>query len=91
MYRKDVYNLIDSEREYQLRQWPRSTALPTPGEILLIEDYIRQFKIHYQQDDDAPNCSAPKACLHDLRKIATLAVRALENVESTFIGELTRS
>lgn len=90
MTRQDVYNLIDSERDYQLQQWPNSTTLPTPGEILLIEDYLRQFKKHYQEDDDAPNCSVPKACLHDLRKIATLAVRALENVDSELIGELTR-
>ena len=80
MTRQDVYDLIDSEREYQDREWPRSTALPVPGEILLMEDYLRKFKQEYQADDDAPNESAPLAALQTLRKIVTIGVRALENV-----------
>ena len=90
MERQDVFNLIDSEREYQEREWPKSQALPFPGEILLIEDYIRQLKQHYQQDDDAPNCSAPIACLHDLRKIVTIGVRALENIPASLANDLMR-
>jgi hypothetical protein len=90
MTRQEVFDIINSERDYQEHCWPKSQALPTPGEIILIEDYIRQWKEHYQKDDDAPNCSAPPACLHDLRKIAALAVRALENVDSAFVPLLTR-
>jgi len=80
MDRKDVYAIIDSERDYQETEWPRSTALPVPGEVILMEDYIRQFKQEYQKDDDAPNESAPLAALHTLRKIVAIGVRALENV-----------
>jgi hypothetical protein len=90
MKRQDVYDLIDSERDYQESTWPNSTALPTPGEVLLIEDYLRQFKMNYQKYDDGPNCSAPIPCLQDLRKIATLAVRALENVDEMYKDVLLR-
>jgi hypothetical protein len=80
MTRQDVYDLIDSEREYQDREWPGSKALPVPGEILLMEDYLRQLKKDYQSDYDAPNESAPLAVLQTLRKIVTIGIRALENV-----------
>lgn len=90
MIRQDVYDLIDSERDYQEKVWPRSTVLPVPGEILLMEDYLRQFKQDYQADDDAPNESAPLAALQTLRKIVTIGVRALENVDPSMKDTLLR-
>ena len=75
----EAVKAIKHERQYQERVWPRSTKLPTTGEIMLIEDYLRQFKQHYQEEDDAPQHDVPEKCLHDLRKIGALVIRAMEN------------
>ena len=90
MKRKDVYDLIDSERDYQEAEWPTSQALPTPGEMVLMRSYLRKFEEEYQKDDDAPNESAPIGALHMIRKMGALCVRALENVDPGLKDELTR-
>ena len=90
MLRKDVFDLIESERAYQEREWPGSQALPVTGEVLLIQSYLRKFVDAYQEDDDAPNESAPLGALKVMRKIATIAVRALENVHPDLKDELLR-
>lgn len=90
MIRQDVFDLIDSEREYQEREWPRSQALPTPGEMALVRTYIRKFEDRYQMDDDAPTESAPIGALHVVRKIAAIAIRALENVHPDLKETLMR-
>lgn len=77
--RQYAYEAIEDERLYQEKTWPNSKKLPTSGEILLIEDYLRQFKQHYQEEDDGEDIDVPEKCLHDLRKIAALAVRGMEN------------
>ena len=74
----EVFNVIKSEREFQKKLWPRSATLSVAGEMILVRDYIRQFDKHYQEDNDGPHDVPPK-CLHDLRKIAAILVRAMEN------------
>lgn len=77
--RQEVFDAINAERDYQLKRWPRSTALSTTGEITLLRDYIRTFDKHYQEAEDAPGSDVPAECLNDLRKMATILVRAMEN------------
>lgn len=80
--RADVYAAIDTEREYQ-----DSFVLPgreyyqthTLGEFILMigqyADQARQSWTHHK-DGDSPDEFAPS--LHEVRKIAALAVRAME-------------
>ena len=82
--RKQVYNAIDSERDYQEKTWPRSKGLSVLGEITLVRQYMRQFEDHYQEDNDAPEREVPQACMDDLRKITTILVRAMENNGAPF-------
>ncbi|KKM89031.1 hypothetical protein LCGC14_1252800 [marine sediment metagenome] len=79
MTRKDIYKLIDEEREYQKNTWENSGSLPTTGEITLLRFYLRKFEDHYQAEDDAPNGDCPEECLHDIRKMATILIRCMEN------------
>ena len=76
---EEVFEAIKSERDYQKKTWPRSTALSILGEITLLRDYIRQFDRNYQENDDGPQHNVPPKCLDDLRKMASILVRAMEN------------
>ena len=77
--RKEVYDAIDSERDYQDKTWPRSTDLSVLGEVTLVRQYIRKFEDEYQADNDEPGREVPAECMNVLRKMATLLVRAMEN------------
>jgi len=77
--RQEVFDVVDSEREFQEQLWPRSTNLSVTGEMTLLRDYVRAFDKHYQEEDDAPDSDVPEKCLHDLRKMAAILVRAMEN------------
>lgn len=79
MDRKDVYKLVDGERDYQDATWSSSTALSTTGEITLLRSYLQDFEKHYREEDDAPECDVPAKCLHDVRKMTGILVRAMEN------------
>ena len=82
--RKEVYNAIDSERDYQEKTWPRSKDLSVLGEITLVRQYMRQFEDHYQESNDEPGREVPQACMDDLRKMATILIRAMENNGAPF-------
>lgn len=77
--RKDVYKAIDGERDYQDEVWPRSEGLSITGEFVLLKKYMRDFETHYAEEGDDAEFDAPSVCLHDLRKIAAIVVRAMEN------------
>jgi len=77
--RDEVFETINDERVYQDKTWPRSTDLSVLGEITLVRQYMRQFEDHYQEDDNAPGHDVPPACMDDLRKMATILVRAMEH------------
>jgi hypothetical protein len=79
MDEQHAFEAIMSEREYQDKEWPRSKALPVTGEILLLEEYLNQFRKNYQKYDDGKDLDVPEVCLHDLRKMATILVRAMVN------------
>lgn len=80
MTSQEAYEVIESERRYQRDKWPggEGRQAPAMGAILLLEDYLRQFREHYQREEDAPGLEVPIACLHDLRKMAAILVRAIE-------------
>jgi hypothetical protein len=74
-----AFEAIAEEREYQDKTWPNSKKLPVTGEILLLEEYLNKFRQHYQEEDDGDDIDVPEVCLHDLRKMATILVRAMVN------------
>ena len=79
---KEFFEAIETERDYQKGTWPRSTALSVLGEVTLLRDYIRQFDRNYQENNDSPDYDVPFKCLHGLRKMAAILVRAMENSEA---------
>lgn len=79
MDRKDVYKAIDSERDYQDVIWNSTT---TAGDLhsfeewfTYITDYVleAQHKLSRSNQDDGYEFSR-----HSMRKVAAMAVRALE-------------
>lgn len=79
MDRQYAYEAIEGERVYQDEVWPNSKKLPTIGEVALMRVYLRKLENHYAEYDDGDQIDVPEICLHDLRKIAAIAVRAMEN------------
>lgn len=76
--RATVYTAIDGEREYQDRIWPENSPTdPLPltigEEILLIERYV-----HLAREWWATSPRPETQSLHELRKIASIAVRCME-------------
>ena len=77
--RKEVYAAIDSERDYQESlvddrfEKPRIT-LNIAGELVLLREYLRRTEQEYANN---PGHVPPKV-LDGLRKVAAIAVRALE-------------
>lgn len=76
--RQDVYKAIDTERDYQGKNW-KSDDLSAVGEITLLRYYLRQFEDHYQRLDDDIRLRVPKICMEDVRKMAAILVRCMEN------------
>jgi len=70
---------IAEEREYQDKKWPNSKKLSVTGEIILLEEYLNKFRKNYQENDNEKDIDVPEICLHDLRKMATILVRAMVN------------
>ena len=88
MKRSQVYELIDSERDYQDQQWPsrgiEEEGSPVPsympsneltiGEfILLVEEYTTKARLAWTQEK-RPELTA----LDNIRKIAGIAVNCME-------------
>jgi len=74
-----VFDAIKTEREYQKREWPNSKKLGVTGEITLLRSYLREFEENYRSNDDGADIDVPEICLHDLRKMAAILIRAMEN------------
>jgi len=74
-----VYAAIDSERRYQDRVWTESGSAGNPnpltiGEfLLLIEAYVAQARTDWSREP-----KPVREALHGLRKIAGIAVNAME-------------
>jgi hypothetical protein len=77
--RNTVYAAIDSEREYQDRVWSENAPTdPRPlsigKDILLIEEYVTKARLAWSKEM-RPELGA----LEQIRKIAGIAVRCMEN------------
>lgn len=78
--RQEVYEAIDTEREYQ-NKWKDPNLTDSNGEhtstefLVYIRDYVEEA-LHFMTREPDPVCM-PKA-QHSLRKIAALAVAAME-------------
>lgn len=80
MNRADVFEVINREREYQDTAWPRDEYRKqmykySAPHILLLEKYVKQLA------DDWVKSSTERNLPATIAKIATIAVRALEEIE----------
>jgi hypothetical protein len=76
--RQRVFAVIDGEREYQEGKWTPANSDYYHSEaewLVFIEDYVHEAKQVYSR---FPGDEARRFVLHTLRKIATLAVAAME-------------
>ena len=74
--RPQVFHAIDTEREYQRQRWGEGGEAHTPLEYLdYIQDYTNEAMHRLSRTSDE---AALKATQDSLRKIAALAVCALE-------------
>ncbi len=78
--RKFIYETIDSERDYQESKWnantTRSGGKHSNVEFLVfIRDYVEEA-LHKASREADP--AANEFCKHNLRKVAALAVAAME-------------
>ena len=80
MKREYVYKTIDAEREYQKEHYPDGeNKRPLLGHIELLRKYLNHdFLLHYAATEDDENLGVPFECLHDIRKMAAILVRAME-------------
>lgn len=81
MSRADVYNIIDSERIYQENVWPKGELRKgILGGVQLLRKYLdHDFSMHYAMEEDTPGLDVPEECLDDIRKMAAILVRIMEN------------
>jgi hypothetical protein len=71
-----VFTAIDTEREYQRQRWGAGGEAHSPLEYLAyVQDYVNEAMHRLSRESDA---EALKATQDSLRKIAALAVCALE-------------
>ena len=80
MHRKEVYKIIDQEREYQSLKWNERTTdsngFHSITEFLVfIRDYTEEA-LHAESRMDEK--SADEFATHNVRKIAALAVACME-------------
>lgn len=76
MTRKEVYSLIDEEREYQdtiVGNKYNQSLHPVAAEILMMEDYISRARKMWTDS------KGDEAALDHIRKVAGLAVRCIEH------------
>jgi hypothetical protein len=78
--RKEVYELIDGERDYQDSRWNASTTITegqhTPGEFLVfMQDYLREAFTQISRQGEP---KASQDALGTIRKLAGLAVACME-------------
>jgi hypothetical protein len=86
MKRQEVYKLIDGERDYQEKLWnpdgDRLDDYNNPGDFLIyIKRYLDEaFRVN--------NPETPNATMDNVRKIAGLAVAAMEIFNAPSRGEV---
>jgi hypothetical protein len=79
MERKEVYNRIDTERQYQDLRWsPRREKNGTPDEEKPISEWVNYLEWHLSKAKEKIYFLEDKEALAEVRKVAALAVRCLE-------------
>jgi hypothetical protein len=79
MERKEIYNRIDGERNYQDENWgTRRTLDGTPDEEKPVAEWINYIEFHVAKAKDKVYHLDTLGATDELRKVAALAVRALE-------------
>lgn len=72
--RAEIYAAIDGERDYQDKKWPAHYHSNVEF-LVYIRDYVDEALHLASRNDDSVTISA---CTNGLRKIAALAVAAME-------------
>ncbi len=69
--RQEVYEAIDTERDYQDKQWNGHTH-EVGAYLTLLRTYLREAEESWSRSD------GDRAALHSIRKIAAIAVHTME-------------
>lgn len=79
MEREHVYKRIDGERDYQDKTWvARRTLDGTPDEEKPVAEWINYIEYHIAKAKDKVYHLETQEALAEIRKVAALAVRAME-------------
>ena len=79
MERKQVYERIDGERNYQDEVWGvRRTLDDTPDEEKPVAEWINYIEYHLSKAKERVYHLDTEGALAEMRKIAALAVRTIE-------------
>lgn len=79
MKREEIYERIDTERDYQDTQWgTRRTLDGTPDEEKPVAEWINYIEFHLSKAKERVYYLNTREALAELRKVAALAVRAME-------------
>ena len=79
MERKEIYNRIDGERDYQDASWGhRRTLDGTPDEEKPVAEWINYIEYHVSKAKEKVYHLDTEGATAELRKVAALAVRAME-------------
>ena len=84
MDRRDVYKLIDGEREYQLRRHDGATAeKPHRDEDHHVADWLTYIEAHIGKCKNCIYYLDTAGAMSEMRKVAALAVAAMEYIIDT--------
>lgn len=72
--RREVYEVIDGEREYQEQKWEGHEHTPTEW-LVYMQDYITEA-LHFVSRN--PDPTANEFALHNIRKVTALGVACME-------------
>lgn len=79
MERKEIYNRLDGERDYQDANWGSRRQMDgTPDEEKPVAEWINYIEYHVSKAKERVYHLDTNGATHELRKIAALAVRAME-------------
>jgi len=84
MKRKEVYKLIDGERDYQDSRWDNDKETRSGKSDILDKDkslaeWLNYLEFHLNEAKHGVYALEPKTTKHSIRKIAALAVACMEN------------
>lgn len=78
MKREEVYKIIDSERDYQERRWNLGTRSGIPDSEKHPADWLNYIDYCLHKAKEADYNLDQESTMDNIRKIAALAVRAME-------------